>query len=103
MTRWIFSSFFRSVAGVLPELGVGASDYACANAFLIPSRPGSIQGAGHSTAHMGWPSWKEIGVGEVQELKVSGDGPVGHQDKRGDLSFGGGMGPKRARQASCPR
>lgn len=59
-----FFLLFSSVSAIIPELAVGQSDYAMANAYMDY----------FAEAHRGqlpiisiqWPSWKETGMGEVK-------------------------------------
>ncbi|MDX8047240.1 SDR family NAD(P)-dependent oxidoreductase [Gracilibacillus sp. S3-1-1] len=54
-----------SVSALIPVLGVGVSDYAAANSFMD-----YFAAYQHSQGHnyylsINWPSWKEVGMGEV--------------------------------------
>ncbi|MDQ0115564.1 beta-ketoacyl synthase N-terminal-like domain-containing protein [Paenibacillus harenae] len=61
-----FFLLYSSVSGVIPALSVGASDYAAANAFMdsFAAYQRSQGYACYQTVQ--WPSWKEVGMGEVK-------------------------------------
>lgn len=61
-----FFMLFSSVSGLIPALAVGASDYAAANAFMdyFAAFQRSQGYANYQTIQ--WPSWKEVGMGEVK-------------------------------------
>lgn len=64
-----FFILFSSVAGLVPELGVGAADYACANAFLDAFAAWQ-HGQGQTCFRaLNWPSWRDAGIGEVKSAR----------------------------------
>lgn len=59
-----FMVFFSSVSAIVPSLAAGLSDYAMANAYLDYM----AEAGGHAfpVTSIQWPSWKEMGMGEVK-------------------------------------
>jgi acyl transferase domain-containing protein len=64
-----FFLLYSSVAGVVPALGVGAADYACANAFLDTFAAWQHARGQTCFRALCWPSWKETGIGEVRSAR----------------------------------
>jgi acyl transferase domain-containing protein/acyl carrier protein len=63
-----FFVMFSSVAAVLPRLGTGIADYAYANAYLdYVAHYEKTQGRPWYRA-MQWPSWRDVGMGEVKSV-----------------------------------
>lgn len=63
-----FFVMFSSVAAVLPRLGSGIADYAYANAYLdYVAHFERAQGRPWFRAFQ-WPSWRDVGMGEVKSL-----------------------------------
>lgn len=78
-----FFVLYSSVAGVIPNLGAGAADYACANAFL--DFFAAAQHAAGNTRFLSiqWPSWKETGIGEVKSDKYRESGLLSLSTEKG--------------------
>lgn len=58
-----FFVLFSSVSAIIPALGAGISDYAMANAYMDYFAE-SVAGP-CSVMSIQWPSWREVGMGEV--------------------------------------
>ncbi len=72
---------FSSVAGLIPTLGVGQSDYAMANAYLdyfVQAKEGEFP-----LLSIQWPSWKETGMGEVKTRAFQQTGLLSLTDEEG--------------------
>ncbi len=72
---------FSSVAGLIPTLGVGQSDYAMANAYLdyfVQAKEKEFP-----LISIQWPSWKETGMGEVRTRAFQETGLLSLTDAEG--------------------
>lgn len=82
-----FFVLFSSIAGVIPTLAVGNSDYAAANDFMN-SYVNYLSQKGHTYyKSINWPSWKEVGMGEVKSPIYSNLGLVAIDNKQGISLF----------------
>ncbi|MCX4185477.1 SDR family NAD(P)-dependent oxidoreductase [Bacillus amyloliquefaciens] len=78
-----FFILFSSVASAFPLLGAGTSDYAAANAFM--DYFAAYQHAAGRTYYqsINWPSWKDIGMGEVTSPSYQALGLLSHSTETG--------------------
>nr|MDH3099717.1 SDR family NAD(P)-dependent oxidoreductase [Bacillus velezensis] len=78
-----FFILFSSVASAFPLLGAGTSDYAAANAFM--DYFAAYQHAAGRTYYqsINWPSWKDIGMGEVTSPSYQALGLLSHSTESG--------------------
>lgn len=76
-----FFLLFSSVSAAIPTLAVGRIDYAMANAYMDYL----AQSSSHDCPLLSiqWPSWKETGMGEVQNPVYEGTGLVSLSDREG--------------------
>ncbi|MBF0224370.1 MAG: SDR family NAD(P)-dependent oxidoreductase [Desulfobacterales bacterium] len=78
-----FFVLFSSVSGVIPMLGSGVSEYAQANAFMdYFAAFNAKQGRTYFKA-INWPSWKEVGMGEIKSPVYFNLGLVSHLTSEG--------------------
>ncbi|MNW40768.1 Polyketide synthase PksL [compost metagenome] len=76
-----FFMLFSSVAGIVPSLGVGQSDYAMANAYMDYYAE-SV--SSHCPAvSIQWPSWAETGLGQIKSKALEQVGILGMTDLEG--------------------
>lgn len=66
--------FFSSVAAAVPSLGVGAAEYAAANAFMDQFATARYSAGQRGFISLNWPSWKETGIGEIASGKFTESG-----------------------------
>ncbi|CUB27904.1 Polyketide synthase PksN [Bacillus subtilis] len=78
-----FFILFSSVASAFPLLGAGTSEYAAANSFM--DYFAAYQHACGRTYYksINWPSWKEIGMGEVKSPAYQALGLLSHRTETG--------------------
>jgi acyl transferase domain-containing protein/acyl carrier protein/short-subunit dehydrogenase involved in D-alanine esterification of teichoic acids len=57
---------FSSLAAVSPRLALGLSDYANANAFMDHFVAHAARRGARGWLSIAWPSWREVGMGEVK-------------------------------------
>ncbi|SFM59219.1 polyketide synthase PksJ [Chitinophaga sp. YR627] len=78
-----FFVLFSSVAGTVPTLGAGQSDYAMANAYM--DYFAAAAQASFPVVSIQWPSWKETGFGEVKSPAYQQTGLISHSNADGLL------------------
>jgi len=92
--QWLL--LFSSVAGAVPALGAGQSDYAMANAYMDYFAQ-AHQDSAYPIVSIQWPNWKESGMGETRSRVYAATGLVSHTDQEGlamlDWIVAGGSGP----------
>jgi len=76
-----FVALFSSVSGIIPNLAVGQSDYAMANAYM-DYMADSLR---HKlpVVSIQWPNWKESGLGETTSRAYRQTGFLSHTDNEG--------------------
>ncbi len=76
-----FIVLFSSVAGIIPSLGAGQSDYAMANAYM--DYFARVHRKSSPIVSIQWPSWKEAGMGEIKSRAYQQTGLLSHTDREG--------------------
>ena len=82
-----FFIIFSSVSGVFPQLGVGVSDYAIANAYLDQLVEQKHREGKTYYQSISWGSWKETGMGEVDNLRYKNLGLISNTNEEGISLF----------------
>ncbi|MUL33891.1 SDR family NAD(P)-dependent oxidoreductase [Priestia megaterium] len=72
---------FSSVSAIIPSLAVGISDYAMANAYM--DYVAEAKKGESPIISIQWPSWKETGIGEVDNKTYKETGLVSITDEEG--------------------
>ncbi|MCY9375153.1 SDR family NAD(P)-dependent oxidoreductase [Bacillus sp. T17B1] len=67
-----------SVSALIPVLGVGVSDYAAANSFMDYFAAYQQSQGYNYYLSINWPSWKEVGMGEVTSSVYKNLGLLAH-------------------------
>ncbi|MBP2000172.1 acyl transferase domain-containing protein/acyl carrier protein/NAD(P)-dependent dehydrogenase (short-subunit alcohol dehydrogenase family) [Paenibacillus shirakamiensis] len=77
----LFFILFSSVSAIVPSLASGQSDYAMANSYM------DYMAQAHRNEHriisIQWPSWKEVGLGEVKSTVYNHSGLWSHTNDEG--------------------
>ncbi|MBO0784199.1 MAG: KR domain-containing protein, partial [Ktedonobacteraceae bacterium] len=76
-----FIALFSSVSGIIPNLAVGQSDYAMANAYM-DYKANSLRYK-LPVVSIQWPNWKESGLGETTSRAYRQSGFLSHTDDEG--------------------
>jgi amino acid adenylation domain-containing protein len=78
-----FCVLFSSVAGALPSLGVGQSDYAMANAWMDSFAQHRFQEGKRHYRSMQWPNWEALGMGGSTSAAYDATGLLSHTREEG--------------------
>ncbi len=81
--RLDFFILFSSVSGTVPALSVGLADYGTANAFMDRLAEHRRAQGQKSWVSIAWPSWKDVGMGEVDSAPYRSLGFVAHSTADG--------------------
>ncbi|WP_127530135.1 SDR family NAD(P)-dependent oxidoreductase [Paenibacillus kobensis] len=81
--RLSYFILFSSISAVIPELASGLSDYAAANSYM--DHFAAYQHAQGNTyfRSINWPSWSEVGMGEVKSGSYRSTGLLTHTTEEG--------------------
>ncbi|WP_442752565.1 beta-ketoacyl synthase N-terminal-like domain-containing protein [Bacillus wiedmannii] len=82
-----FFVLFSSISALIPRLGVGVSDYANANAFMDYFATYQNRMGNKFYKSINWPSWKDVGIGEVKSFAYQQTGLLAHGTRDGLLMF----------------
>ncbi|WP_052410166.1 beta-ketoacyl synthase N-terminal-like domain-containing protein [Paenibacillus durus] len=74
---------FSSVAGAMPGLAAGQSDYAMANAYMDYFAQAEFRES--PVLSIQWPNWKETGMGEIKSKAYEQSGLLAMTDEEGLL------------------
>lgn len=82
-----FFVLFSSVSSLIPMLAVGNSDYAAANTFMDYFAAYQFSKGNEYYRSIHWPSWREVGMGEIKSPIYRQLGLTSHTTANGLLMF----------------
>jgi len=81
--RLSYFVLFSSISAVVPDLATGLSDYAAANSYMDYFAAYQHALGNTSFRAINWPSWKEVGMGEVTSGNYRKTGLLTHTTEEG--------------------